>query len=883
MKNLVKDQLTRLRLSSKWWVWIIYFIIGISVVNWFQPNCLILAGDFSWPISFSKFIKYTSYIWDDSINCGYLAARQLASFYPYAFWGYVMEALGLSSRSIQIVMFYVSFAMSGVGMYLLGGKLRMGHIGATAAGIIYMLSPYALAVAWVPAYGTTFPFYCFLPLNLFFFHNFIEAESSYGEKALNMLGIAFSWLGMSYSNPAFFVLFICLLFFFFLYEYYLSVRRLRVTLNFLAFVNIYLALNAYWLIPFICSISQQFAGASNAAAGLISDAETMKLNSVNMIEGLRMTGLWSLRAEHWGDYYYDWHNILSSSIYIICSFLVTALAVFVLLTVETRKKPFVLFMAGLLCIGLMLNTGFRTGGVFEYINDRIFFDDFLRRAFRSIYLKLGILLVLPTALLAGICISYWEQRVNRRVLIVSGLLTLLALFVVAKPFFSGEIIKGQGKKLPSYNVNIPQEYYDLNMQESYLKLDARYISLPLPKSYNHVLKWANSGYNGADFLRFFLYRPAIYMNDGSRMINLITQSLNEEKGNILTLLSFSNVRYVFSHNDIPDYAANGYLTGNGGDNLGTNNVVANRYFTVDSITNECFLPHVYMANQIIHNISDNDEVYDTIGENIREKRIAIYNDSTSTSYDFDSSTPVIEYAKISPVKYRIRVHRAKPNSVVPLVFSERFDEEWKIYMTPWQRGGISTAKLHKYRLLKGNERDQADRAEVSDFINEGFVSVIGDLGVKKSIYKRWQNGELLGANVEEYRIDFISKKFQGTIQNDNLPNGAFYETWFSQPAVIEKNHLMVNGYANSWILDIDDICGKYPSEDPRSCKKSGDGTYDFELVIEYRLQKLFYFGMAISAAVLLVIILYLFCFLGGKLKAATFHRFTNVSPFSGRL
>jgi ATP-dependent DNA helicase RecG len=69
---------------------------------------------------------------------------------------------------------------------------------------------------------------------------------------------------------------------------------------------------------------------------------------------------------------------------------------------------------------------------------------------------------------------------------------------------------------------------------------------------------------------------------------------------------------------------------------------------------------------------------------------------------------------------------------------------------------------------------------------------------------------------------------------------------------LEENHLMANGYANSWWVNLDDIknSGKYV-ENP-------DGSIDFELVIEFWPQRLFYLGLAISGLTLFGCLFYLY-------------------------
>ena len=68
----------------------------------------------------------------------------------------------------------------------------------------------------------------------------------------------------------------------------------------------------------------------------------------------------------------------------------------------------------------------------------------------------------------------------------------------------------------------------------------------------------------------------------------------------------------------------------------------------------------------------------------------------------------------------------------------------------------------------------------------------------------------------------------------------------------DDKHVSVNGYANSWLIETDDIC-----QQKNMCQKNPDGSYSFELVIEYWPQRLFYGAMSAIGIVVLFSCLYL--------------------------
>ncbi|MCX6781632.1 MAG: alpha-(1-_3)-arabinofuranosyltransferase family protein [Candidatus Magasanikbacteria bacterium] len=149
-------------------------------------------------------------------------------------------------------------------------------------------------------------------------------------------------------------------------------------------------------------------------------------------------------------------------------------------------------------------------------------------------------------------------------------------------------------------------------------------------------------------------------------------------------------------------------------------------------------------------------------------------------------TPQLEYKQINPTKYIVNVHGASES--FPLIFSESFHPGWKIYIQP----ALATQGTGK----------------------------------------------------------FISENNQGTIQNENLNGGKFYDVLFRKP-VLDEKHLLINGFANSWWIDVGEL------EKQGKIAKNVDGTYDFSVYIEFEPQKFFYIGLVISGLTLLACLLYL--------------------------
>lgn len=146
--------------------------------------------------------------------------------------------------------------------------------------------------------------------------------------------------------------------------------------------------------------------------------------------------------------------------------------------------------------------------------------------------------------------------------------------------------------------------------------------------------------------------------------------------------------------------------------------------------------------------------------------------------------PKIEFKKINLIKYRVNISGVKES--FPLFFLEAFNKKWKLYL------------------------------------DDQLVSDRGD--------------------------KFVSSEIAGSIQNDNLVAGTFYETYNHRP-VLGSNHFIANGYANGWWIDLNQL------EQQRLVTKDQNGNYNLSLIIEFEPQRYFYLGILISILGLLSLII----------------------------
>lgn len=465
--------------------------------------------------------------------------------------------------------------------------------------------------------------------------------------------------------------------------------------------------------------------------------------------------------------------------------------------------------------------------------------------------------------------NYYKQ------LKITTIVVVLVLFLI--PLYSTCYLLKYSKPF-----KIPDGYFNINYYLNEKKTDSAAMVAPII-SWMQKYTWSNHNYDMQDpFSTKFLYKP-VYVNavlyEEGYNDKLNKEMIGDLIGNNPDFYKLANLRnlvYLIIRNDLdPEYikVRKQYLQL--GEQLDTPKLlsVANRSSQLTfldkfsdlylyQIKNNLRNQHFYSARYVKTTRESLEEFSKVISNFDYQSNAAIYfadqNKDSLAAYNHLNTlaattilTPTLEFKKINPIKYRIIVHRAQGE--FPLVFSENYHEGWKIYLGDKENIDIDPARLTDYKILDGNKNDQASSKEVEEFISQGLISNLGN-GKDKEIKKhKWEDNREKLAYIERYKIDFISKIFQGTIQNDNLADGPFYETWFEQPIENNANHLMANGYANSWVIDTSKVCGN----DNVQCIKNADGSYDFEMVVEFWPQRLFYVGLAISGITLLACLGYL--------------------------
>ncbi len=719
-------------------------------------------------------------------------------------------------------------------MMLVNKEKNRWVVGLSSA-FFYMFNFFSLFEVWRA--GTLLSFcYITVPLILGLYICLLDTgEILYVTLLVILLSTVFVFAAVNstYVIVVFFILFSYLIF------YIIQKRKTKLEAifalkNSIILLFLWFFLNLWWIMPTILFVTEGIKHA--AAIGGTTSVFKVSSSQSSFINIFRLLGYWPFSASGWGgDPYIHWASIYSTIPFLILGFILPILA---LLPFLSKQKNRIIFYFGiLLLLGSFLMKGMHPP--LGSINKWMFLNIPLFVIFRNPYEKFGIIVVLSYAVLVGMGfgIIYGFLKKYSWQLAKTSILILYILFfgIYMWPYWTGDLIPQKGKISPGAHIRIPDYYYEAGRYISNQSREFKILSLPHQEgaAYN----WRYGYFGSDDLLHHFLQKPLLArtINTGSiidpylsNLFSLFDKTKLDK--NINQLLGITNIRYILVHNDI------NYFINTPNPHIKAENIksiletqkgihLEKSFGKLDlyKISDKYFLPHIYPALGIIvvmprsygttNEKSDIEILPDILSMEDEDVRNGIFFSSQNehkmefikhvinNSYDFKKKilitqegskriylgpnikTPIIEFKKINPTKYRIRVYGATED--FPLIFSESYDEGWKAYVMP--------------------------------------------------MGKRWKT---------------ISDKQKDAIQNDNLPAGWFYETW-GKARISDDYHWVVNGYANSWWINLNEI------------KKDGgyvqnpDGSIDFELVLEFWPQQVFYLGLLISGLTLLLSIAFL--------------------------
>lgn len=773
------------------------FILSLVPFFWFSNNQIINSGDLIYYLFDSHHLRDATSYWNSVRDVG-KASVDILNISPYFLVSYLLKGIGFSLGLIEKIFFFSWIFFSGITMfYFVRGVFRTkSNIWPFSSAIFYMFNFYLLQYHW-NSFNRFFFFYAFLPL---IFYLFIKGLR---EKFIWRNVILFSLTTLlihSTINITYFVILFVVLLSYFIFYFFTNSQKLE-KIKFLAFsFLVVFLLNFVVLVPIINrylnqSVFTYYLSDISFNRTELASSETSFLNI------LRLGGNWGFYLGSNGDFNFPYSNVYRSPFFIILSFL--SIYLFTLAFILRKDKYFFnhkifYYFSGVLLIGLFLVKGihlpFSSVNIFLYEHVPGF------GMFRNQFVKLGILVVFPTAVFFGFSILLIKDYIKNKKLgyLFCGIILVFYL-VYNFPFFTGQIYPKDQNYSKDSRLEIPDYIYNSQEYINNKSIDQRSILAPFNFGEKSDLRSYDWGYNGSNVFFLNSAKPIFIGQDIFGESKSYAQKLFNIKSLNCNIFGLFNIGSLILESDRNEWQfkkdvkpiSETFDEINKSGCFVEDRVIGKDFFY--NLADKYFLPHFYQPNKIVI-LNESENVFDNLND--YQIGTAIFLNSPETNrlgdVDFNDQTS-LEYKKINQTKYLIKIHQAFGE--LPIVFSEKFDYNWKVYPS------------------------------VPSLINN---------------------------DSKKLELNFISKNFQGTTQNDNLLNGHFYDTWFKEPIDNNVNHFIVNGYANGWLLDSNKICNQNIS-----CHKNIDGSYDFEIIVEYQLQQFFYIGLFIFGLTLFSCLIYL--------------------------
>jgi len=782
-------------------------------------------GDTIIPFSSSGLEKYL-FQWISLQNGQYFSLNYL----PYFFFYKLIELFTHNVYYISAVLLFLLKIIAGLGIYKLSRLIynEKRKVLYSLPVIFYLLSPAQLNASYY------LYIYSFAPWFLYFIFKIIKFRKILIQDII-WLSIILFFSSINLPNPKYIFHLFLISIIIFIASSLFKLANVNLFLKNWWKLLIFLFLSAYLIIPLFIFVTFYSAGKYDVhiKAGYQDEGQMIDFGESTLDRMFKLHKD-TLNLNKNAIIRYNSNAIINLLSYLFVILIIYSAIFLKNKNKDLRKYQYVLLTLSVVYLFLAAGPNPPLGFLYQHTVESFSLLAFLRTTagatfFLSVFFAL---LLFPLVL---------NQKTIKRQNIILILL-IIAFCVVGYPLLNGESYKNVKVGSPNTNtaergIKIPDDYFNIQDLLRSIKIDAKVLYTNAEYSYI-ATAW---GYFGVPIYDF------------------IYNTNNVDCKNITDPLLY-NIGFIFTDKSSLD-RQNCPLSTNKDDIIKQTN-----FIEFSKISKDLFLPLFTASKKIIFDEQNSS------GSDISEK--------TKEVESSGDKSPVLEFKKINPTKYRIRVHGAE--GVFPLVFSENFHDAWKAYLTQSSSPQLTVPnpfqnlndQLSNYKILDGNSEDQASKDELTEYIKNGWVTTLGDLKEKEISHKKWENNDEKTDYVEKYKIDFVSKNFQGTVQNDNLPEGKLWETWLAgkagentsnglfsfltrdKPAlqVPDEDHLMVNGYANSWVIDSAKVCSGNSK-----CLKNPDGSFDMEFVVEFWPQKMYYLGVLVSGITLLGCIIFLIC------------------------
>ncbi len=373
----------------------------------------------------------------------------------------------------------------------------------------------------------------------------------------------------------------------------------------------------------------------------------------------------------------------------------------------------------------------------------------------------------------------------------------IAVLIYYAPFFSNQIVYRH------LLTEIPHEYTSISKEIAKDKEDFRILSLPpSPSGGGLILKWSsNNIYIGPHSDYFFLNRSVIdsywFIKNAFNKLDVtdswVGSNFEKNVGEMVKYLGVLNIKYLFVHKDFVD----GY-------DFGSGNVRIDGKIKSDTIIS-------FLSKQNKIKLVKENKYFNLYRVSEEAFLLHFYIPNNVVLANNNLKTLLSQQ------------YRKYLDGRVGL-----FDKKVQLPTIGSQELSFIKVNPTKYKVKISNAKGSFPL-----IFSESYSTYW-------KIYVKTQkdNRSFFNKHVNEIADQFFF--------DDDI-----FETITKQP-IAESTHILANGYANAWIIDPNKLCsGNF------TCIKNKDGSYDFEIIVEFWSQRFFYLGLIISITTFIGCLLYL--------------------------
>ena len=774
---------------------------------------LSIGGDVLIPFNSEGLEKYL-YQWINLKNGQYFAIN----YYPFYFIYQLLEEFTGSVYIISSVLLFLLNMIGGFGIY------RLAELFSKSSSRFTLLLPivfYLLSPALLNAYHYIFV-YSFAPWFIYFvFKSIKRKQLSLGD--MIWLNLVFAFCSIDLPNPKYLFHLYFIAAVIYILSWFFQVIDFRIFRKIVMQFALSFVLSAYLLLPlanFVLNYDPVEYGVRVKKD--YKDSGKMMNYGVDTLDRVYKLHQDSVFLNYLDAFKYTNNAFIHiGSYFFIFIIFLSLLFIHRKDSVDTRKE-IIIWVLLLFYLFFAAGPNRPFGHFYEYMVTKFSLLAFLRTTAGAVFF---------ISIFYALLLFFFVEHL-RKFKTFTTITLLLSILFVGYPYINGQYYKNfnsinQFTDIEQRGYSIPNEYFQAREIIDYQKINARTF---YP---NSDLTYLNTEWG--------FFGPVIY--------NFLYRNYNVGYDRVFGSLENHNIGFIFSDSSLMNKVE-----------LEVKNKVEAwkaGFLELSYIEQDDFLPRLYTATQV--GSFDDSEINQPkldVAKITNPGRIVSFLDKKNIIHYPGlevSQDVVLEYKMINPTKFRVRAHNVEKKFI--LVLSEQFHKDWRLYPQAIRQPSLGEAETllkqaaEKYALLEKNDYFQASQGELRGYIERGWITSVGDGTLKRIEHKKWQDDKGVLDRVENHTIDFISKNFQGTIQNDNLPEGLLWETWFEQPVENNANHLIVNSYANGWVIDAESLCSRTKD----LCLKKSDETFDIEIVIEFWPQRVSSVGMIISGLALLTL------------------------------